>query len=168
MSAPASGVPLRRQARPDPDAGMHQLRAVGVHSRKQTETKMKRKYPPSAERAGIYQAASPEITVEENSQGITVLENETNTASLAVRQLQGYPARESESQSGNPFHEFQQELSDMFEPKKIAHLFRSGTEEVVIEKASAAEQQRFRVTMRETKRRSKFSRHKSPPSIKSH
>lgn len=95
-------------------------------SKPKRKMKTKRKYPPSAERAGIYQAASPEIKVEENSQGITVAEYETNTASLAVSQLQGYPARESESQSGNPFHEFQQELSDMFEPKKIAHLFPLG------------------------------------------
>lgn len=40
---------------------------------------------------------------------------------------------------GNPFLEFQQELSDMFEAEKIARYFRPETEGLEIEKPAAAE-----------------------------
>lgn len=44
-----------------------------------------------------------------------------------------------ETKKPTPFLEWQQELSDMFEPEKVAHLFRRAAMEPEIEKPTEAE-----------------------------
>lgn len=47
--------------------------------------------------------------------------------------------RRTEYQFGTLFQELQQELSDMFEPEKVTHLFRCVASEPEIEKPTEAE-----------------------------
>lgn len=67
-----------------------------------------------------------------------IFDRETST-DKGMPTLNSSRIRRLQYQFGTGFLELQQELSDMFEPEKVAHLFRSGPKEPEIEDPAESE-----------------------------